>query len=77
MLVKDTKHVRALAERYLATLPVSLPIELAIRGEPTMETEFGWIFFGNSKKYLETGEFQHTIPGNAPFIVDRGMGPSM
>lgn len=42
MLVKDIEDARALAGKYLAVLPVSQPIELAVRDERTMETEF-WL----------------------------------
>jgi len=53
---------------------MSPPIELAILDEHTIETEFGWIFFWNSKRYQETDEFQYALAGNAPLIVDRRDG---
>ena len=74
MVLKDAQEARGLAERHLAELPESASIELAILDEHTMETEFGWLFFWNSKKYHETGEFQYALAGNAPLIVDRRDG---
>ena len=38
------------------------------------EHVFGWVFFYNSKRYLETGEFSAALAGNAPIIVDRHDG---
>ena len=74
MSVRNMQEARGLAERHLAKLPMSPPTELAILDEHTMETDFGWVFFWNSKKYQETGEFQYALAGNAPLIVDRRDG---
>jgi hypothetical protein len=49
-------------------------MEVVILDEDTIETEFGWVFFWNSKLYQETGEFKHALAGNAPIIVDRQDG---
>mgnify|MGYP000937209322 CR=1 FL=1 len=35
------------------------------------EHDFGWVYFYNSAEYLETGNFEHSLVGNAPLIVDR------
>lgn len=32
---------------------------------------YGWVFFYNSKRYLETGDLSYALAGNAPFIVNR------
>lgn len=40
----------------------------------TIETDFGWVFFYNSKQYLESGNISHALAGNAPIIVDRLTG---
>jgi hypothetical protein len=64
------QEARGLAERFLA----SLPMELVILDEHTMETEFGWVFFWTSKKYRETGNFEYAVAGNTPLIVDRREG---
>lgn len=44
--------------------------ELTISDEGTFETEFGWVFPCNSKKFLESGELSYTLLGNAPVIFD-------
>jgi len=34
------------------------------------ETEYGNVYFYNSKEYVETGNFRANLLGNSPFIVD-------
>jgi hypothetical protein len=35
------------------------------------EYDFGWVYFYNSADYKESGDFLHSLVGNAPPIVDR------
>lgn len=42
--------------------------------DQTIETEFGWIFFYQSREYLLTDDFSFCLVGNAPIIVDREDG---
>jgi hypothetical protein len=39
--------------------------------EFTIEKPFGWVFFYNSKKFLETGEIGFALAGNGPAMVNR------
>ena len=48
--------------------------ELVIIDDATIERPFGWVFFYQSKRYLESGEFEFCLAGNAPLIVDRRTG---
>jgi len=45
--------------------------ELVIIDEATIEKDFGWVFFYQSKNYLETNNFSYQLLGNAPYIVNR------
>lgn len=38
------------------------------------EESFGWVYFYQSKEFLETGSLGSMLAGNAPFIVNRKMG---
>ncbi len=38
------------------------------------EHDFGWVYFYNSKEYAETGDFNFSLVGNPPVIVDRSDG---
>lgn len=48
--------------------------EVVIVEEHSIEREFGWVFFYQSKLFLETGEYQHRLAGNGPIIVNRASG---
>lgn len=45
--------------------------ECVIMPEHTIEKDWGWVFFYQSKSYLETGNFEDMLAGNAPIIVNR------
>lgn len=47
---------------------------LVILSELTIEKDYGWIFFYQSRKYLETGEFSHILAGNGPVVFESESG---
>ena len=49
-------------------------IKLQILNDKTEEHEFGWVFYYDSAKYIETEDFRDALAGNAPLIVDRNTG---
>lgn len=59
-----------IASQQLEVLKKETGEELTLLVEETIEKEFGWVFFYNSRKFVETGSFQHMLAGNAPFVVD-------
>jgi hypothetical protein len=46
-------------------------VEYVIVNEKTITTSFGWVFFYNTKKYIETRDIKYLIPGNAPIMVNK------
>lgn len=50
------------------------PIDCVILEEQTIEKSWGWVFFYQSKAFVETGEFRKMLGGNAPIIVNRNTG---
>lgn len=38
------------------------------------EHDFGWLYFYNSKEFVESGDFICSLVGNAPVIVNRQDG---
>jgi hypothetical protein len=40
----------------------------------TIEKPFGWVFFYNSKRYLETEDYRYALAGNGPVIVNKHDG---
>lgn len=48
--------------------------ELVLLDRCTIEREFGWVFFYDSKRHVETGSFRDALAGNAPIVVTRADG---
>ncbi len=48
--------------------------ELAIAKEGKIEKNYGWIFFYNTKKYLDTKEISYALAGNGPVVVEKRNG---
>jgi hypothetical protein len=38
------------------------------------ETPFAWIFFYNTRSYLETGNMYHALGGNSPYFISKKDG---
>jgi len=50
------------------------PIDCIVLEDETIEKEWGWVFFYQSKAYLESGDFRDMLGGNAPIMVNRTTG---
>ncbi|MBV9768361.1 MAG: hypothetical protein JOZ32_02215 [Bryobacterales bacterium] len=74
MTISNVEEARRIAQAYLDDVQVDPPTELAILEGSTLEREFGWVFFWNSKHYIETGDFSYALVGGGPLIVDRTDG---
>ena len=48
--------------------------ETVVMDDLTIEKEYGWVFFYNSRRYLETGDMNYALGGNAPIIVEKEDG---
>jgi len=71
--VIDFNAAKEIARRYIAGVQVTPGVELVLIEERIIERPFGWVFFFDSKRYLETRDRKYTVLG-APFIVDRRDG---
>lgn len=65
-------EAKELANQWL--LDKNCDFEIILIDESTIKEDFGWVFFYNSKKYLETGNFRDMLAGNAPLIIDKKTG---
>ena len=45
--------------------------DAVVHEEITMTRPYGWVFFYQSREYIETGELGQMLVGNAPIIFDR------
>ncbi len=68
-------EAKQLAESHLASLSAELePDAVVIIDSHTIERSFGWVFFYQSQKYVESRNFTDCVVGNAPLIVNRLTG---
>jgi Immunity protein 35 len=67
-------EARNLAISYVKALEPSVGCELVVLDSHTIEKPFGWIFFYDSRRHIETGHFRDALAGNAPIVVTRADG---
>jgi hypothetical protein len=68
----NAQVARGLARHQVATLAVDSGLDLVLRPELTAETDVGWVFFYESKRFLETRDGHDRLMGNAPLLVTLG-----
>ncbi len=71
MLDKEGGFRRA-SEKLLEKTPQDQPWDIV--QEHTMEIPKAWIFFYNSRKFIETGNVIHRLAGNGPIFVNKETG---
>jgi hypothetical protein len=59
---------------YLRSLESEVGCELVLLGDYATEKAFGWVFFYDSKRHVETGNFRDALAGNAPIVVTKTDG---
>ena len=64
----DREEARYLAEKFIST-QVSEGVEFVILDDCTIEKEYGWVFFYQSKRFIESRQFSDMLAGNAPVLV--------
>jgi hypothetical protein len=63
------KQANEAALDYLKDMESEIRVTLQI--VKIREESFGWVFFYQSKKYMETEDFSEMLAGNAPFLIDK------
>jgi hypothetical protein len=59
-------------EDYLRSLHSAPDEAVVILDEFTIEKPYGWIFFYQTKLYIETGNVSYALAGNGPVVVRAG-----
>lgn len=62
---------QSLANERVSALAASASDEFIVLSDRTEEVEQGWIFFYNSKEYVETRDPMAALAGNGPILVTR------
>jgi len=58
-------EARQIAQDYVKAMEAGAGLEFVLLDEQTIEREFGWVFFYDSKQHQATGDFRDVIAGNA------------
>ena len=66
------QQAEAIAQRELDA--IGTPGEMAIDRKRTRTLEFGWLFRAETRRFLETGDSRHRIPGVGPLVIERRSG---
>ena len=68
-------YSQALAIAEKEVLKLSMPDdEYIIVEDQVVEMPWGWIFIYNSRQFIETGDDQYHLMGNAPIFINRETG---
>ena len=70
----DQESARSTALNYLKSHAHAYTGEIVILDEETIEKPYGWIFFYQSRAFIETGDFSHFLVGNGPIVIERTDG---
>ena len=62
-------QAKAIAERRVRAIADAVNDEFDIVDNETIDE--GWLFYYNSKDFIETGNFRSALAGNGPIFVDR------
>ena len=70
-MLTEKPAAEAVALEFLKSFcePEALPIE--ILRDQTLERPYGWVFFYQSRRYLETGLISDALAGNGPLLVEK------
>ncbi len=60
-----------LAEEAVTAIGVASGDEFILIYDKTIEVGEGWVFFYNSREFIETGDLSSALAGNGPIFVDR------
>ena len=69
----DRHTAKAMALKHMDENFGREPVLAIVDGEPS-ETVHAWVFFYNTKEYLETGDFSEALAGNGPILVNKVSG---
>jgi oxalate decarboxylase/phosphoglucose isomerase-like protein (cupin superfamily) len=68
------KEMDAIAEKYILEESNGTNYELILIKKSEVKKEYGKIYYYNTKKFIETREFEYALLGNAPFLVEKATG---
>jgi hypothetical protein len=68
------QEAQSIVDDWLSAQSKRIGIELGVDKDATRDEDWCWVFFYNSRAYLETGSFSEALVGNGPLVVERDSG---
>jgi hypothetical protein len=68
------EEAKAIVLTYLARQPPLPGDELVLVEQATRTYPFGWMFFCDSRRHVQTGELSYALAGNGPIFVSKDRG---
>lgn len=65
---------RESASRYLSGIGLCVDVDVVILDENIEKFDCCWVFYYQSKKFIETGDRRFALLGNSPVLVDSTTG---
>jgi hypothetical protein len=62
-------EAQAIVQNYLDKEWATIAPDVEIMADKTIQKEYGWIFFYQPKKYIETKKLREMLIGNCPILV--------
>lgn len=73
----DLAKARIIAMQKLNEIQRSSKMELVFLEDFTLPFDYGWVFFYQSKDFVETGDKEKMVGGNAPILIDKYQGVAL
>ena len=71
----DKSEAQRAVEHMLGEITISsASVDLVVLEHLALEFELGWVFFFQSRSFVESGDPVDMLAGNAPYIVNRHTG---
>jgi hypothetical protein len=70
----DRGEATARARDYVKSLKWPGVEEMVLYEHAVLERPYGWVFFYNSRAFMQSGKPEDAAIGNGPFVVDRRDG---
>jgi len=71
-MITKAKALSTISDELQKKSPADNPF--VVVDSATIERPFGWVFFYNSKKFVETGVNKYRLAGNGPVVVNKRSG---
>lgn len=72
--MKSKQEAEKIAQDYIDSMSKEIGLELSMFHNTTEEFNLGWVFKYDSKKFIDTDNFEDRLAGNVPFLVTKSSG---